>query len=236
MKSRKKETPSQDIYDLEYYSNIKDSEDVKIVHDEALNLLKPAPNEKILDIGCGRGELVKRMLGVGVNAFGIDYSSAAVTIAKNVCGSGRIVRANAIHLPFTNEKFDKIVLTDVVEHLDQEDLDKCLKEVKRVLKNDGVVLIHTPNKWGIFVNNLYKKIQHKNNNLSKNKSQRNKKSEETVVYHVNEQSPISLTRNLRKNGFKVEMWFGTRISKKIPFRIRKRLIFLRGMWCVCKKR
>ena len=82
----------------------------------------------------------------------------------------------------------------------------------------------------------YKKIFRRDRSKSTKKSfESNRKSSEKNIYHVNPQNPVFLRRILRRCGFDVEMYFGTRISKKIPFWIRKRLMFLRGMWCVCIK-
>lgn len=57
------------------------------------------------------------------------------------CGDGRF-------LPFRNNTFDYLVCSEVIEHIDERE--KCLREVARVLKPDGVLVLSTPNWWSLY--------------------------------------------------------------------------------------
>jgi 2-polyprenyl-3-methyl-5-hydroxy-6-metoxy-1,4-benzoquinol methylase len=130
---------------------------------EILQDVKIDKDMRVLDIGCGRGELVYYSAKIGAEAYGIDYSINAIKLA-NVLKDKKIntIRQrmhfsvmDAKKIKFTNSFFDVVFLTDVVEHLYPEELELVFREIKRVLKPRGQVVIHTaPNK--IFNDYTYK--------------------------------------------------------------------------------
>lgn len=107
---------------------------------KALSLLDPKPNECVLDVGCGRGELIKECSNIGCKAIGIDYSVASMEIARN-CDP--VIRASATRLPFADAAFDKIIFLGVIEHLDRTDSQRALEEIHRVLKKGGSMVLDT---------------------------------------------------------------------------------------------
>lgn len=91
-----------------------------------LNLIKDIPYNNILEIGCGSGELSKYLK----NYNGIDISEKTPFIV-----------GNAHNLPFEDNSFDLILLLDLLEHTDDKIV---MKEVYRVLKPNGHVIITVP--------------------------------------------------------------------------------------------
>lgn len=110
---------------------------------------------RVLDIGCGRGEMVIFAAKNNAEAVGIDYSKNAIYLA-NFAKNGQSEEIknrisfkvmDAKKLSFSDSTFDMVILTDVVEHLYPEELKMVFREIRRVLKNRGLVIIHTaPNK------------------------------------------------------------------------------------------
>ncbi len=101
---------------------------------------------KILDIGCGGGVNVKRFLGITSNkVYGIDYSELSVEKSKELNESeienGRceIKRESVSEMSFDNNNFDIITAFETVYFW--PDFENDLKEVNRVLKEDGIFLI-----------------------------------------------------------------------------------------------
>lgn len=92
----------------------------------------------VLELGCGAGmlALLKRK---GVTLTGIDLSDACVLAARRN-GYDETFRAELSHLPFADASFDYVVSLDVLGHIEAEEKDATLAEIKRVLRPGGVTL------------------------------------------------------------------------------------------------
>ena len=201
-------------------------------HRLALQYLQPQIGENILDIGCGRGELIKECNLMGANAIGIDYSPSSMKLAAKYLGSGVVIKADATILPFSDNLFHKVIMLDVVEHLDKDDLIKCLTEVRRVLKRHGWVLLHTPNLWGEILDHFYKRIFWKRRVAAKSDDYHN--------LHVNLLTPMALKRLLKQLGFAPEIWFAAdSLLEDVPtsrVMANKLLWFTTSMWCKARRK
>lgn len=105
-------------------------------------------NKKVLDIGCNTGILLIPLKEKGVDILGIDISKSDIKKAKyNLTQknlSSKCVRvANAQKLPFKNNLFDIVLLSDILEHVSQPEV--VVKEATRVTKPDGIILATVPN-------------------------------------------------------------------------------------------
>ncbi len=99
---------------------------------EIIRLSKKYIKGKVLDVGAGSGALIKLL----PNAVGVDIAP------KNP----RIVQGNINKLPFADGLFGTTFCTDILEHLENETLNKGLAEVHRVLANQGVLIAVIPYK------------------------------------------------------------------------------------------
>ena len=106
------------------------------------------PNPRILDVGCGTGANLK-MLAAHGRAEGVDISSQAVDFCRER-GLDSVRLGAAEQLPYENGSFDLVTALDVVEHLDDDVAG--LREMRRVLRRDGRVLLFVPAfmfLWGV---------------------------------------------------------------------------------------
>ena len=108
----------------------------------ALKKAELKPGMEILDIGCGRGEILFQAGKIGAGAVGTDYAEAALRLAKTVSGAP-VLLCDAKALPFKDGIFDLIFFIGVIDHLHDWELEICFAEMKRLLKPGGRVLVHT---------------------------------------------------------------------------------------------
>ena len=78
--------------------------------------------------------------------YGIDISSQVVAIAKTNYPSGIFQRCNVTKLCFKNDFFDLIISNSTLDHLKEDDVRKALKEMTRVLKPTGTIILTLDNK------------------------------------------------------------------------------------------
>jgi SAM-dependent methyltransferase len=100
---------------------------------------------KVLEIGCGKGALLRHFQEQGRQMVGIDVDLRALREGRPEHGRLPVVAASGISLPFRNGAFDLVLSFDVFEHI--ADSDRHLREVRRVLRPGGAYLLQTPNKW-----------------------------------------------------------------------------------------
>lgn len=178
-----------------------------------LGLIKFSPGERILDIGCGRGEVTRHCARGGAIAYGLDYSADALRIVQRGLATEtdslrkhvHLLRADAKRLPFAEASFDKLLMLDIVEHLYPWELVEALREAWRVLAFGGQLIIHTaPNRWYYqFGYPLYRMFER----LRGRQLPHNPRSRFPFHYlHVNEQDILRLRRSLRRAGFESKVW------------------------------
>jgi ubiquinone/menaquinone biosynthesis C-methylase UbiE len=101
---------------------------------------------RVLDIGCGHGILLERVLERfrPARTVGCDLSSVLCVRATSRNPKAIIVQADAEDLPFATDAFDHVFMVEVLEHL--PDVGKALREVRRILRAGGTFLVAVPNR------------------------------------------------------------------------------------------
>lgn len=160
MAERVEEGELQRIYDKEYFeSKIKDNHMVayegkyRQYSTTAISLIRTFSPKNVLDVGCGRGELVHAFIDLGIEAYGVDVSQYAISTAKERVKEKQrrdvkeeeqpfyILDIEEVNLPFQDSYFDLITIFEVIEHL--HSYEHCLNEIKRVLNPEGHFIIAT---------------------------------------------------------------------------------------------
>ena len=104
-------------------------------------------SDRVLDVGCGQGIYLARLArSYGFKGVGIDISRKSIEYAQKHLADKRLrfEAGEAIKLPFTEASFDKVVSFDALEHIEAQE--KAVKEMVRVLKPGGRLLVYTLNK------------------------------------------------------------------------------------------
>ncbi len=120
---------------------------------------------RTLEVACGRGGFVRALARNGAQAWGLDFSRAALQIGRQRSqqseseSSAAFVQGDAHALPFPDNYFDLIVSCETIEHL--PDPVKGVREFHRVTKPGGTLFLTTPNYFNLMgLYELYAKVRH----------------------------------------------------------------------------
>jgi 2-polyprenyl-3-methyl-5-hydroxy-6-metoxy-1,4-benzoquinol methylase len=158
-------------------------------------LVKSKRGLRILDIGCGRGELCYALAQKGADVTGIDYSEEAIEIARktftrdNIQGSLSFICGDAATFPLEGT-FDVIIATDFLEHVETSVLKRILKKCGEKLSLDGRLILHTaPNLQ--YYSHYYPEVRQKAKEAGCYLPS-NPRSYYEDLMHINEQTPDSI--------------------------------------------
>jgi len=107
-------------------------------------------NHKVLDLGCGNGRLFDLLKQKNVSYVGVDSSENLINLAeKKYKDTGaKFFVSNALNLPFSKNSFDCVVSLAVLHHIpSKQGREKFFKEIKKVLKKDGILILTVWNLW-----------------------------------------------------------------------------------------
>lgn len=108
---------------------------------------------RVLDVGCGTGASVidlKKLFGRGIEVIGVDVVELQIDIARNRLKEygvwSEIHWYDGEHLPFSEDSIDVVYSSDVLGHV--KDVSRWLRELYRVLKPDGSLVMFSESKVG----------------------------------------------------------------------------------------
>ncbi len=96
---------------------------------------------RILDLGCGTGELAPVFLKSAYSYTGIDIEAERIAYASKAHPQARFHVMDASALTYPDGYFDQMLITGVLHHLSDEDVRRIVREMKRVLQPGGRVLV-----------------------------------------------------------------------------------------------
>jgi ubiquinone/menaquinone biosynthesis C-methylase UbiE len=220
---------SPDLYDKNYFLNVcAGSEEFKKSHgkkllprlEKLLRQIQTDGSTRILDIGCGRGDISLYLAKNAGEVTGIDYSKEAIDLANSVkktfppsvYGKVNFQVMNVKKLSFPDNYFDVVICIDVLEHLYREEAEKALSEIKRVLKKNGILFLQTDvnrllydyaYKYYIFpVNKILTKLDQLVRRVSYESLPRDPRTIDEKTQHVNEPTYFYLKKLFSKFDFK----------------------------------
>lgn len=178
-----------------------------------LELARLTRLRRALDLGCGRGEIAYQLALRGCEVTAVDYSSAAIELAKS-CLEGETKElkdritylcADAATLSL-EQRYDIALAGDLIEHLSPHEVTSLFANVASHLERDGLFIIHTyPNLW-------FYKYHHPRLRAAAAKLGAFVPAEPRTRYellmHINEQSPAGLRRQLSHAFAYVRVWLG----------------------------
>lgn len=202
---------------------------------QALRVAEVTSGVQVLDVGYGRGEILRHCAQLGARVWGVDYSPIAARMASELTRGevGKrvgVYLADAKLLPFPDTFFDRVLMFDLVEHLHPWELDRALREARRVLRPGGRLVIHTaPNVWyDRYAYPLVRRVRTLMGQGEGYPQDPRALIPSNLDVHVNEQSALSLWRTLRRAGFRAHVWLDTPPQDRDEgwlFQIARRILF-----------
>jgi ubiquinone/menaquinone biosynthesis C-methylase UbiE len=154
--------------------------------------------ESVLDIGIGSGFFTRLCIQKGARVFSTDFADPIIEYHGHENPDFRLIQGNAEELPFRDSSFDLILALDVLEHLHMPLV--FLRELNRVLKSGGRIILSTPNTRG----HLQRVIKRLLKPLANKIISRPRKDIHHACTHVREYSARELNPWFEKSGFKIE--------------------------------
>jgi ubiquinone/menaquinone biosynthesis C-methylase UbiE len=204
---------SSHIYDRDYFlsdrcegfDRFREGHGLSPLKAAQVRALAPRPGIRVLDAGCGRGEVLLACARAGAQVAGIDYADAALEIAREVLADvpdADLRTGEVTALPWADESFDRVLFADVIEHLEPAEGVAALAELRRVLRPGGSLLVHTaPNRLFLRLTWPLARRALRATGRAEAALRLEEWIEASHAYHLNEQSLYSLRRGLRAAGF-----------------------------------
>lgn len=175
-----------------YYRAVKKNQNSKLINkwitkqDSFIKAIERIPNIKnlkILELGSGRGFLTKYLKDKGLDIMGSDFNKFNLKLAKKI-NNINLDYINALNINYPDNTFDMVISTELIEHL--PDVNKHIKEIKRILKLGGYYCFSTPN---VYLEKIYNSLTNKKND----------------PFHISSQSFQSIKKIFKSYGFSI--WF-----------------------------
>lgn len=114
-------------------------------HKKCIEICGEVDSRRILNIGCYNGWFERAVLEKGCKeVIGVDINEKFLGLYRKTVSKARFLKASVFSIPFPDNYFDIVTMFDVLEHTPQNREKEALVEIRRVLKNDGKLIISTP--------------------------------------------------------------------------------------------
>ena len=107
-----------------------------------------AHGKRVLDIACGEGYGSNLLAAAGAEVIGIDIAPDVIAHAKRAYPRQNLIfrEGSCLNIPMDDKSIDLVVSFETIEHVWDEQQVTFLREIERVLKPEGLLLMSTPNK------------------------------------------------------------------------------------------
>lgn len=132
-------------YEVAYYKRRENSRTFQAEVKAIVRALKAAPQDWILELGCGSGVALDLLAQNGcTHLVGLDWLNTSVRLAAERAKTASLICGDATQLPFEDDSFDKIFAQHLIEHF--ADPVAVFREWQRLLKPGGRLVAITPNR------------------------------------------------------------------------------------------
>lgn len=111
----------------------------------ATGLIEPIEGFSVLDAGCGDGRVAYELVRRGGQVLGIDTSDRAISLARVLVPKASFLVGTITEIRgCDNDFFDRSLALEVLEHLGEEEREQAVRELYRVLKPEGILIVSVP--------------------------------------------------------------------------------------------
>ena len=177
-------------------------------------------NKKILDVGCGSGDLVISFLQKKYDSYGLDFAkgmiSKARTHAKKLNMDPDRFTLSSFFEFHSKDTFDMITANGVIEYVSTDELDKFIKKSKSILKKNGIFVLESRNR-------LFNAISFNNYTLDEIKIKEiNHLLEECIVFNktksinnlINSEFKSKIKKNLKKHDLTITKYAKIKVDTR----------------------
>ena len=129
---KKVERCSIELTPERYWQGINAKHDFALVH--------IGPNDSVLDVGCGEGNITESVQKICRTIIGIDYSEEALESLNKRCPSLESFHMTATDMPFKENSFDKVICFELLEHLTILQARTAVANISKILKPGGMLV------------------------------------------------------------------------------------------------
>lgn len=110
---------------------------------DSIQMLKENKCKTILDLGCGNGRHIKYLAKKDFFVIGVDIEENVLKASKNNLKKASLIKSDMERLPFSDGCFDAVLSISTIEHARIEKIRRTLKEIKRILRHNGMLIALT---------------------------------------------------------------------------------------------
>ena len=107
---------------------------------DIISHFKLQKGDKVLDVGCGKGFLVKYLLSLGIDAYGVDISNYALMNCEPEV-IGRLHIGSCDKLTFPSNSFAAVISINTIHNLDEKGCLQSIKEIERLAPGKGFIQV-----------------------------------------------------------------------------------------------
>jgi SAM-dependent methyltransferase len=175
-----------------------------------------SPGQRLLDIGCGRGELLVEAADRGVLVSGVDISPGAVQAAVATLPFADVRVGSGTELPWHDGSFDRVTCIGTLEHL--PDPEAGAREIARVLTPEGIGVVYVPNTyyWLAIAHTIRRGEGHDEGQLIQRHGARNEWRDLLEGNGLSVQAVRTWRYPVRLRPFRPRILFGSLIERVVP--------------------
>lgn len=127
---------------------------------ELLSFIDPKPTDVIFDAGCGTGVNILLLHSKVKRIVGMDYSKGGIErcrrrIQSNNIENAEVHEGSITNIPLPEDSIDKTICMSVLQYMDDSELKRAFAEFTRILKGNGILVLHVKNLSSLYLSTLW---------------------------------------------------------------------------------